>query len=160
MNTPYHQKAISVAFVSPSPTLFGKSQNCLRSRLGIRARLFPYDTPEAAQRGVRLEQTGVELVALDSAAISSLAALPQFPGADDAALPVLLLLRKGETAVAEAAMEAGYKALLFIDSDAEYRQLFPGMILRMVAFYRGNRNVPEIPDPRAAAPKRALSFRN
>lgn len=139
MNTPYHQKPIEVAFVSPSTNLFGKSQDCLRNRLGLRARLIPFDNVDEATYTIRDPKIPYELIVLDSAAITSLKNLPQFLGAGDNALPVLLLLKKGETAIAESAMEAGYKALLFIDCDTQYRQLFPGMILRMVAYYRGER---------------------
>ena len=139
MNTPYHRKPIEVAFVSPSTNLFGKSQNCLRNRLGLRAQLVPFDDIDDATETIQDSIVPYELVALDSAALKSHDKLPHFFTNRGEPLPVLMLLRKGETELAEKAMEVGYKALLFIDSDTQYRQLFPGMILRMVAYYRGER---------------------
>lgn len=133
----YHQKDFRVAFVSPSANLFGKSQKCLRSRLGVRAHLTPYVDVREAQREILGEERGFEMVALDASAIPTLAVLPQFLGAGHSPLPVLLLFPREEMKIAELAMEAGYKALLFTDDDTEFLQLFPAMTLRIITQFRG-----------------------
>ncbi len=150
MNTPIHQQPFEVAFISPSPNLFGKSQSSMRMRLGIRAKLIPFECPLEATKAIRSPLNNIELVVLDSSAIKSLDTFPQFLGKDNVGLPVVLLLRKGETEFADGALEAGYKALLFKDDDAEFRQLFPGMVLRIIAYFRGERQRVALHDHAAA----------
>lgn len=135
----YHQKECRVAFVSPSANLFEKSQDSLRARLGIRAHLTAFESIRECQQEVRDNGSFYEMVALDSASLSSLPVLPQFLGAGDLALPVLLLLRRRERDIAKHAMDAGYKALLSTEDDLEFRQFFPAMTLRIITQFRGER---------------------
>lgn len=157
MHNAYHTKPFRIAFISPSLNLFGRSQNSLRAQLGTRAHLMPFDTVAEALVAVRDPTLGIELVVLDSASVTSLKCLPQFLAAGDCGLPVLMLLRKGETEVAEAALEAGYKAILFVENEIQYRQLFPGMVLRIIAHFRGEQG--KDPEERPKVPlARPLAF--
>ena len=140
----YHQKDFRVALVSSSVNLYEKARNCLRSRLGVRARLTPFEAVREAQREIRHKDRGFEMIALDSSAVPTLTVLPQFPGTSNSHLPVLLLLRRVETEIAELALEAGYKALLFTDDDAEFRHLFPAMTLRIIAQFRGEQTASDL----------------
>ncbi len=138
MNTPYHQKPIEAAFLSRSKNLYGRSINSLRAQLGIRARLHPYEKIKDVQTALRGRlEPRLELAVVDSEILEGEERLPMFPLRGGGHLPTLLLLRKHEMTAAEAALEAGYKALLFVDSDTEFRQMFPAMVLRIVTYYRG-----------------------
>lgn len=137
MNTPYHQKPIEAAFLSRSKNLYGRSINSLRAQLGVRARLHRFEAVKAVQTALwsgRAPQ--LELAVVDYPVLSENEGLPQFSLSGGGNLPALLLLRKSEMSAAEAALEAGYKALLFVDSDREFRQMFPAMVLRIVTYYR------------------------